>query len=294
MPAHLPRVKARLALHAHRKVHGLLEGEYAAVHSGRSMDFNDLRAYVRGDDVKDLDWKASARARTLLVRRYVALRQHTIQLVVSTSRTMAAANTLETPKRDLAVFVAGVIGSLAVRHGDHVALVYGDQVRQHALPPATGEVRLERCLGAIHDATTRESGDSDLTEVLRYVARTVKRRTIMVIVCDDYAIDDELAAALRRMVAQHEVLLVTVGDLDPTAIAASAAVVDVGTGRGVPSWLREDAQLAAEFAEVVSAELADFRRRLDALGVVHAHVHDDQSAISAVFHLLERQRRARR
>ncbi|NHA00437.1 DUF58 domain-containing protein [Nocardioides sp. W3-2-3] len=63
MPAHLPRIKARLSIHAHRKVRGLLEGEYAAVHVGRGIDFNDLREYVRGDDVKDIDWKASARSR---------------------------------------------------------------------------------------------------------------------------------------------------------------------------------------------------------------------------------------
>jgi uncharacterized protein (DUF58 family) len=74
MPAHLTRIKTRLSIHAHRKVRGLLEGEYAALHVGRGIDFNDLREYVRGDDVKDIDWKASARGRQLLVKRYVAER----------------------------------------------------------------------------------------------------------------------------------------------------------------------------------------------------------------------------
>ena len=52
MTGHVPRVKARLELHAHRKVRGLLDGEYASVQTGRGMEFNDLRQYVRGDDVK--------------------------------------------------------------------------------------------------------------------------------------------------------------------------------------------------------------------------------------------------
>ena len=59
---------------------------------GRGIDFNDLREYVRGDDVKDIDWKASARTRMLLVRRYVAERKHTVVLAVSTGRSMAAMN----------------------------------------------------------------------------------------------------------------------------------------------------------------------------------------------------------
>ncbi len=90
--SHLARVKARLSIHAHRKVRGLLEGEYAAIQVGRGIDFNDLREYVRGDDVKDIDWKASARTRMLLVRRYVAERKHTVVLAVSTGRSMAAMN----------------------------------------------------------------------------------------------------------------------------------------------------------------------------------------------------------
>ena len=147
MPAHLTRIKARLSIHAHRKVRGLLEGEYAAVHVGRGIDFNDLREYVRGDDVKDIDWKASARGRQLLVKRYVAERKHTVLLCVSTGRSMAALNQVgpgrSVPKRDLAIFVAGVVGYLAVRHGDLVTLAYGDAAGQYLRPRESTEVHLE-------------------------------------------------------------------------------------------------------------------------------------------------------
>ena len=101
MAVHLTRVKTRMSIHAHRKVRGLLEGEYAALHAGRSMDFNDLREYVRGDDVKDIEWKASARSGNLLVKRYAALRQHTILFAVSTGRSMAAMNDQAVEKRRL-------------------------------------------------------------------------------------------------------------------------------------------------------------------------------------------------
>ena len=164
--SHLTRVKTRLSIHAHRKVRGLLEGEYAAIQVGRGIAFNDLREYVRGDEVKDIDWKASARTRMLLVRRYVAERKHTVVLAVSTGRSMAAMNDAQHSKRDLTVFVAGVMGYLAVRHGDLVALVYGDERRQHARPPGNGELKLERLLGLVHDAITPDAGHSDLTAVL--------------------------------------------------------------------------------------------------------------------------------
>ena len=68
----LTKVKTRMAVHAHRKVRGLLDGAYASVQLGRSMDFFDLREYVPGDEVKDIDWKSSARRGELLVKRFVA------------------------------------------------------------------------------------------------------------------------------------------------------------------------------------------------------------------------------
>jgi uncharacterized protein (DUF58 family) len=295
MPVLLTRVKARMTIHAHRKVRGLLEGEYAALHAGRSMDFNDLREYVRGDDVKDIDWKASARSRTLLVKRYAALRQHTIQLVTSTGRSMAALNDLSVPKRDLAVTVAGVLGYVAVRHGDLVAMAWGDADECHQNPPARGELALERHLEAIHEATTTDAGASDLPGLLEYVVRTIRRRTLLFVISDVHEIDDRTAAVLRRLSVQHEVLFVTVGDLDPTGDAVELEdLVDVDTGWQLPDWLGADEELRRQYADVVIADANALGRRLDALNIVHVHVPDEGTAVRAMFHLLETHRHARR
>lgn len=292
--AHLTRVKTRLALHPHHLVRGLLEGAYAAVQTGRGHEFNDLRDYVRGDDVKDIDWKASARGRQLLVKRYVAERQHNVTLCVSTGRSMAASNDAMVSKRELAIFVAGMMGYLAVRHGDRVGMVYGDAERQLLRPSDATELHLEHLLAAIHDSTTPESPSSDLAAVLRYAIRTVKRRTIMVIVADEVAVTEEMAELLRRLLAQHELLFFTIGDVDPTDAALSGRLYDIDRGVEVPEWLRHDRRLRQQYASLVANEESGMRRRLDQLGVVHERVRDTESAISAVFRLLERHRHARR
>ena len=56
MPSLVVKVKAKMALHAHEKVRGILEGQYGSIFKGRSMDFDDLREYIVGDDIKDIDW----------------------------------------------------------------------------------------------------------------------------------------------------------------------------------------------------------------------------------------------
>ena len=294
MTAHVTRIKARLALHAHRKVRGVLEGEYAAVQTGRGMEFNDLREYVRGDDVKDLDWKASARTGEMLVKRYVAVRKHTVLLVVSTGRSMAAAYAVDASKRDLAVEVAGLVGWLAVRQGDLVGAVYGDAAEQHGMPARTGELHLERCLEACHRAIRPDASASDLTSVLRYVARTVRRRTILLVVCDEEEATADLTSVLRRLVVQHEVLLVTVGDIDPVDVPDNApGSLDLDVRRPLPSWLRGDRQLLAELGAARADAQQRFHRSIAALGVAHEHVENSEDALATLRRLLARNRRAR-
>ncbi|MFP5313155.1 MAG: DUF58 domain-containing protein, partial [Actinomycetes bacterium] len=140
----LQRVKSKMAIFAHRKARGMLDGEYGSVFRGRSMDFDDLRAYVPGDEVRDIDWKASARHGSPLIRRYVAVRRQTVFLVTDTGRNMAAEAQTGEVKKDIAVLALGVMGYLAHRHGDLVGLVAGDSVTTSALPAKGGEAHLER------------------------------------------------------------------------------------------------------------------------------------------------------
>lgn len=291
--AHLTRVKRRLALHSRRRVPSSLTGQYASTQVGRGIDFNDLRSYVRGDDVKDIDWKASARGRQLLVRRYVAERQHRVLLCVSTGRSMAALNDVGVSKRELAVLVTGVVGYLAVSHGDQVALAHGDAARCHLTRTAAGEVHLERLLGTVHDAIAPTGAASDLAAVLEHVVRTVRRRTILVVVADETVLSPRVDELLRRLLVQHEVLFLTIADLDPTVRGPGGRLFDVDAGTEIPHWLRDDPTLGRQYAELVATEEAALRRRLDRLGIAHEQVADADSAIAATFRLLDRHRRAR-
>ncbi|WP_309649635.1 DUF58 domain-containing protein [Nocardioides sp.] len=294
MTTHLPRIKARLALHSHRRVRGVLQGEYPSTHVGRSLDLHDLRTYVRGDDVRDVDWKASARGGQMLVKRYVATRKHTVLLVVSTGRSMAAVNDRLVPKQDLAVFVAGVVGWLAVRHGDLVGVAYGDAAGGRSRPASGGELRLEHALGAVHDAISSSGATSDLASVLEHVAQVVRRRrTIMVVVCDDPVLDERSTTLLQRAQAQHEVLLVTLGDLDPTGDDLPG-LADIDHGNPLPDWLGGDRRLQEEYAARLATDAQDLASGLARLGIPHEHVVDHESAVPAVLRLLERHRRARR
>lgn len=295
MPGHLRRTRARLALPAHRKIRGLLEGQYASTSSGRGLDFDDLRPYARGDDVADLDWKASARSGEMLVKRFVTERRHTVLLVVSTGASMAAAHSPDTEKREVAAGVAGLVGWLASRQGDDVGLVFGDASGCHGRPARGGELHLERCLDAAHEATRPEAAASDVTALLRHVARTVRRRTILLLVCDVMDADDDFEKALRRLAVQHELLVVTVDDVDPVMLPASGRPAhDLLSRRRLPTWLRGDHQLQQELQEARHARRERLVDAVTRVGGTHEHVAAEDDILGAVLSLLTRSRRARR
>ena len=274
----LTRVKGKLFIHSRRKSVHALDGAYASLLHGRSLDFEDLRRYEHGDDIRDIDWRATARLSTLLVKRSRATRMHTILFAVDTGRRMAALAPDETPKKELAIMAVGALGLLSVRHGDDVTVLYGDAADVRRTPPRRSEGALEHALRAIDAACTPAAAASDRDGLLRTIARTVARRMIVVVVTDEAPLTADQERALRRLRVQHDVLWLTIRDADPVLDhAARAARRDVDSGWQVPDFLHGDAEVVRELT--AEREAADARRDelLNALEISHATVstHDD-------------------
>jgi uncharacterized protein (DUF58 family) len=287
------KVKSRLFIVAHRRARTMLDGEYGSVFRGRSLDFDDLRAYTAGDEVRDIDWKASARHGAPLVKRYAAVRRQTVLLVTDTGRNMAASARGGEPKKDIAIMALGVLGYLAHRHGDRVALVAGDAATSSSLPARAGEAHLELLLRSVDDAVGPEAGPSDLTAQLAHVARTVPQRTLLVVVADEAVVDDEDEALLRRLAAQHEILWLTVRDAALAGPGAPRRSYDVGDGAVLLNLLADAEEVLADYRRLVDERTARREAVLTRLGIVEGHADSVDGVVPAVFRLLERHRRGR-
>src|SRR6478735_4652453 len=273
----LTRVKSKLFVHARRRSRSLLEGEYASVFHGRSLDYDDLRDYVPGDEVRDIDWRATARHQSPLVKRYVATRKQNLMLVIDTGRGMAAETRSGEPKKSVAITAAGLVGYLAQRHGDLVGLVRGTAGSTVAHDLRGSEVHLELLLRAVDAATVLDGDQSNLATQLRWIVRHVRRRLVLLVVADDKELDPALDELLRRLHVQHEILWITVADT-----------------YALPTLVRLDPRVRAAYAASVRDRVERTTALLDRRGINHARLGSSDEVVSAVFGLLERQRRARR
>ncbi|ALE92272.1 hypothetical protein AOC05_07885 [Arthrobacter alpinus] len=292
MTSLLQAVKSKMYIFAHRKARGMLSGEYASVFRGRSLDFDDLRAYVPGDEVRDIDWKATARVGVPLVKRYVATRRQQVLFVADTGRNMAAVAQGGEVKKNIAVMVMGVIGALALGHGDSVALVHGDAHAQVAIPAKGTESHLERLLRIVDDVSLA-SGPSDLAATLEYAAAHYKRRMLLVVIADELEVQESCAKVLRRLAAQHEILWVQIDDAQLAGERAPGGTVQDVAGMGtVLTLLAKDPELARDYDAATAARARALSQILQTNGIAMAGMGHTDQVVGRVFSLLERHRRA--
>lgn len=286
------KVRTKLSLYAHRKVAGLLEGEYGSVFKGRSMDFDDLRAYIPGDDVKDIDWSATARSGQTLIRRYIAIRKHNVMIVTDTGRNMMAVSEGGEVKKNIAVMVSGVMGYIVLKHGDLISLVAGDSEQNSYLPLKSDSTHLEHILQRINATSGSDTAKSNILVQLEYVARTMRRRMIMVVIADEIPYVDELRVLLRRLRVQHEIVWVTVADADLTA---EPLITDVAFPEiNLPEFVRRNPQVIDEYKTSQTQAREEFSHSLAKLGIASVIVSNEAEVPTKLFSLLEKQRYAKR
>lgn len=294
MPSLITQVKSKLFIHSSRKSLHALDGAYASLLHGRSLDFEDLRRYEYGDQVRDIDWRATARLGTPLVKRSRATRMHTVLFVVDTGRSMAALAADERPKKELAVLATGALGVLTLRHGDDFTVVHGDAAAVRRLAPGRSEGALEHALRRIDRAIDESTAASDRDALLSFVTRTVSRRMIVVVVTDEAPLTAETERLLRRLRVQHDVLWLTLRDAEPVLDhAPGRARRDVDTRWEVPDFVQGDPDIVRELAAQQAADAAHRTGVLSGLEIDHAVLHGQDDAVAQLLQLLNRRSNAR-
>jgi uncharacterized protein (DUF58 family) len=229
---HLNRAKA----HFGTDTRGMLEGgRYALLHT-RSMEFDELRPYVPGDDVRDIDWKASARSGAVLIKRFVSEKHHKILLVADAGRNMSASTPSGETKRDVATNILGAVGLITIGRADQIGLVYGDGRGCVNIPARRGETHIESMLHRFQTHTREQQGPSDIACQLDYVATHYRHPLLLVVVSDEPEVDDRLADTVARLRARHDVLWAMVADMPAvTGTDYDRSGYDVATGQFVMS-----------------------------------------------------------
>jgi uncharacterized protein (DUF58 family) len=196
----------RLQVQIGRRVDSLVAGEYRSAFKGSGMEFEEVRTYAPGDDVRRIDWNVTARSGEPFVKLFREERELTMLIVLDVSGSVrfgSGGRDGRTDKRLQMARAAGGMAYAAIRSNDKVGLLTFTDKPEHVVPPRKSRGHGWQVIRAAFEATGQERG-TDLGPALQYATRLLKRRSVVVIL-SDFLTTVPWYDALGAVVARHRV-----------------------------------------------------------------------------------------
>jgi len=252
----------RLELKTRGMVEAAFAGQYRSVFKGRGMNFEEVREYAPGDEVRTIDWNVTARMGEPFVKKFTEERELTVMLIVDVS---ASGNfgSVELSKRELAAEVACVLAFSAIRNNDKVGLLlFSDRVELF-IAPRKGRRHTLRIIREILFLEPQGRG-TDPAEALSYLNRIVHRRSVAFLISDFQAPDfsRELSVTSRR----HDLIAIPIVDPREEELPDVGRITleDAETGEQIEINTSDRSARLAYLRAVEqreAARLREFRRR---------------------------------
>ncbi len=211
--AEVVRKVRQIELRTRRLVNDAVAGHYHSVFRGRGIDFDEVREYVPGDDVRTIDWHVTARAGHPFVKKFREDRELTILLLVDVSGSLEFGSAAAS-KRELEAELASVLALSATRNNDKVGLVLFTEDVETYIPPKKGRFHVLRVVREILGAAPQRRG-TDVARALRFANEVTHRRAIVFLLSDllsPRGAHADLRDAVRLVRRRHDLVAMHLHD----------------------------------------------------------------------------------
>jgi uncharacterized protein (DUF58 family) len=260
-----------------RRMEGLLAGDYRSRLLGQGSELAQIRPYVLGDDVRQIDWNVTARTGEPHIRVQQAERVLVTWLVLDTSPSMTF-GTADRRKADVAEGVAIAVGHVATRRGNRLGVVTFGDTNPRSAPVRQGRRGLIGLLAALREeeylaadgSAPERVGATSLGEAIRRTDALARQRSFVVVV-SDFRGPNDWRRPLLQLAGRHDVMAIEIRDPREQELpnAGELWLVDPETGRQLRVDTRSP-KLRRRFAEAAAAERAQLAKSLASMGVRHA------------------------
>jgi uncharacterized protein (DUF58 family) len=236
----------RIELRTRRLVNSMFAGQYHSVFKGRGMNFEEVREYAPGDEIRSIDWNVTARMNAPYIKKYTEERELTVMLLVDVSAS-GIFGSVQLSKRELAAEVASILAFSAINNNDKVGLILFTDRIELFIPPKKGRLHTLRLIREMLYFEPEGRG-TDLAGALDYLNLVVSRRSVVFMISDFLAPD--FTKSLTVSSKRHDLVAMPVIDKGESELpnvgiitledAETGAQIDVNTSsKAVRRALRE-------------------------------------------------------
>ncbi len=281
----------KIRILTNRLVDDRLSGDYHSTFKGQGVEFDEVRPYVAGDDVRSIDWNVTARTGTPFIKRFSEERELTVLFMVDVSGSQSYGSVARS-KMELAAEVTALLALTAIRNQDKIGLIlFSDKIVKY-IPPRKGRQPVMRLVREVLAAEDEATGGTDLAGALRFLNGVQKRRAVVFLVSDFMGRaggEAEWEKLLRVVARRHDVVCVPVSDPAEAELpqAGLAELEDPETGELVLVDTA-DKKVREQFAAVAATEQEHLLRYFARTGIDHVQVSTDQPYIQGIRALFKR------
>ena len=280
----------RIQIVARRQVNDLLAGEYLSAFKGRGMEFDTVREYVPGDEIRSIDWNVTARSDGPYVKTFCEERELTILLALDISAS-GAFGSQKISKMETAVEVAAVLMFTSLKNNDKVGLLFfADDVVKY-IPPRKGRGNVLRLIREML-ATEPVKSETNIAKALEYIGRVQRRRAVVFVLSDFIGPDCSRALAVANQ--RHDCIAVTLEDLRERELPSVGFLTlrDAETDELIELDTRNP-RVRALFAKAANDRQTKLKELLRKANVDRLEIRTDQSyatSLQRFFRMREQQR----
>jgi uncharacterized protein (DUF58 family) len=252
-----------LQIKAARLATGIFAGEYLSAFRGRGIEFEEVREYQPGDDVRTIDWNVTARLDRPFVKRFVEERELTLMILLDCSASMDF-GTVRATKQETAAEAAALLAFAALRSNDRVGLLSYGGGRGNFLAPAKGKRHVMRLVHQLL-ASPQNNDASDLEGALNYLQNVIKGRALVFIFSD--FLDPIPVRSLAALAARHDLVAVPVSDPAEKELTSAGLVQLIDPENGASRLVDSSSNLVREsYRRLAAGRLAEMRSRISSSG----------------------------
>ncbi len=211
IPKEVLKKVRQIEIRTNREVTDVLGGQYHSVFKGHGMEFEEVREYLPGDEVRSIDWNVTARFGHPYIKKFKEERELTVMLIVDVSASGQFGSVRQT-KNELAAELAAVLAFSAIRNNDKVGLImFTDQIEKY-VPPKKGRHHVLRVIREILAFQPKGRG-TNLKAALDYLNHVQSRRAVTFVLSDFQLPDEETVRKKLRVASKrHDVVALSLRD----------------------------------------------------------------------------------